>query len=170
MGTLHCGHQRSELSPPSVQQRCFALLQSNTDSTVVPEPSNHLELETAMNVLERYLHCSYGLGKLVFAACGTFCPVLFRLSCIPPGFSPLPGIPLAFVGNLLDLKLFFQVVHTGTISDTKIRRSGHMSIGTRILASCFPGFLIHIQSSLEKQVSGWKTLCVVTSCQWTSKS
>lgn len=91
MGTLRCGHQRSELSPPSVQQRCFALLQSNIDSTVVPEPSNHLELETAMNVLERYLHCSMGLES--WCLLHVELSVLFSPDCpvYPQGFHQYLG-------------------------------------------------------------------------------
>lgn len=100
MGTLHC---ESELSPPSVQQRCFAQLQSNIDTIEVLELSKELELEAAMKVLERYLHCSMSLksGCLLHVDLS----VLFSPDCpqgISPRFSPLLGISLAFVGNLLD--------------------------------------------------------------------
>lgn len=102
MVTLHCGYQRSEVSPALVQQSCFAQLQSNLDNIVVPEPSNPPELGAAMRMLQRYLHCSMGLSKLVFAEHGNLCAVLFRLSRIPLGVSPLPGISLTFQDNLLD--------------------------------------------------------------------
>lgn len=87
MGTLHC---ESELSPPSVQQRCFAQLQSNISTTEVLELSKELELEAAMKVLERYLHCSMSLKSWCLLHVD-LCPVLSRLRVCPQGFHHYMG-------------------------------------------------------------------------------
>lgn len=81
MDILHYGYQRSELSPASVQQRCFAQLQNNIDNIVVTGPSNPPELGVAVRVLQTCLCCSMGLAKLVFmnveasVLCFLDCPV-----------------------------------------------------------------------------------------------